>query len=56
MVKNSLVSQSTQRFLQDKDYYLQAGKVQTLLRLLKAYQAEDRRTLIFSQVSVPSNG
>ncbi|KAH9083369.1 SNF2 family N-terminal domain-containing protein [Lactarius deliciosus] len=40
---------STQRFLQDEECYLQAGKVQTLLRLLKGYQAEGRRMLIFSQ-------
>ncbi|KAI9507436.1 SNF2 family N-terminal domain-containing protein [Russula earlei] len=40
---------STQRFLQDENCYLQAGKVQTLLRLLKNYQAEGRRMLIFSQ-------
>ncbi|KAH9985991.1 SNF2 family N-terminal domain-containing protein [Russula compacta] len=40
---------STQRFLQDENCYLQAGKVQALLRLLKEYQAEGRRMLIFSQ-------
>lgn len=40
---------STQKFLQDEECYLQAGKVQTLLRLLKGYQAEGRRMLIFSQ-------
>jgi SWI/SNF-related matrix-associated actin-dependent regulator of chromatin subfamily A containing DEAD/H box 1 len=47
------LSQSTQRFLQDENCYLQAGKVQTLLRLLKGYQAEGRRMLIFSQVRAP---
>ncbi|KAI0267146.1 SNF2 family N-terminal domain-containing protein [Gloeopeniophorella convolvens] len=40
---------STRKFLQDEGCYLEAGKVQTLLRLLKEYQAEGRRTLIFSQ-------
>jgi len=40
---------STQKFLQDENCYLQAGKVQALLRLLKEYQAEGRRMLIFSQ-------
>ncbi|KAI9437717.1 SNF2 family N-terminal domain-containing protein [Lactarius indigo] len=40
---------STQKFLQDEKCYLQAGKVQTLLRLLKEYQVEGRRMLIFSQ-------
>ena len=47
--------QSTQKFLQDESYYLQAGKVQALLRLLKGYQAEGRRMLIFSQVGISSN-
>ena len=36
--------------MQDENYYLEAGKVQALLRLLKEYQAEGRRMLIFSQV------
>ncbi len=49
------LSQSTQKFLQDENCYLQAGKVQTLLRLLNEYQAEGRRMLIFSQVGIPSN-
>lgn len=40
---------STQKFLEDEKCYLQAGKVQALLRLLKDYQAEGRRMLIFSQ-------
>jgi len=40
---------STQKFLQDENCYLQAGKIQTLLRLLKEYQAQGRRMLIFSQ-------
>jgi len=40
---------STHRFLQDENYYLQAGKVQALLRLLTEYRAEGRRMLIFSQ-------
>ncbi|KAI9455328.1 SNF2 family N-terminal domain-containing protein [Lactarius psammicola] len=40
---------STQKFLQDEKCYLQAGKVQVLLRLLKEYRAEGRRMLIFSQ-------
>jgi SWI/SNF-related matrix-associated actin-dependent regulator 1 of chromatin subfamily A len=38
--------------LQDENYYLEAGKVQALLQLLKEYQAEGRRMLIFSQVSM----
>ncbi|KAF8271524.1 SNF2 family N-terminal domain-containing protein [Lactarius quietus] len=40
---------STQKFLQDEKCYLQAGKVQTLLKLLQEYQSEGRRMLIFSQ-------
>lgn len=43
-------SQSTQKYLQDFDCYLQAGKVQTLLKLMEGYMAEGRRMLIFSQV------
>jgi SWI/SNF-related matrix-associated actin-dependent regulator of chromatin subfamily A containing DEAD/H box 1 len=50
--KTADFSQSTQKFLQDENCYLQAGKVQTLLRLLKEYQGDGRRMLIFSQVSV----
>jgi SNF2 family DNA or RNA helicase len=49
IINNDLL-QSTQKFLQDEKCYLQAGKVQTLLRLFKEYQAEGRRMLIFSQV------
>jgi SWI/SNF-related matrix-associated actin-dependent regulator 1 of chromatin subfamily A len=41
--------------LQDENYYLQAGKVQALLRLFKEYQGEGRRMLIFSQVGISSN-
>ncbi|KAH9972417.1 SNF2 family N-terminal domain-containing protein [Lactifluus volemus] len=40
---------STRKFLQDENCYLEAGKIQTLLRLLKEYQADGRRMLIFSQ-------
>ncbi|KAA1473889.1 hypothetical protein DENSPDRAFT_302177 [Dentipellis sp. KUC8613] len=44
-----LTYRSTQKFLQDNDCYLQAGKIKTLLRLLEIYQVENRRILIFSQ-------
>ncbi|KAI0058095.1 hypothetical protein BV25DRAFT_1891862 [Artomyces pyxidatus] len=40
---------STQKFLQSEDCYMQAGKVEALLRLLGEYQAAGRRVLIFSQ-------
>lgn len=40
---------STQKFLQDPECYFRAGKVKTLLKLLKGYMAEGRRVLIFSQ-------
>ncbi|KAI0047777.1 hypothetical protein FA95DRAFT_1540877 [Auriscalpium vulgare] len=40
---------STQKYLQDDECWLQAGKVETLLRLLKDYTKEGRRVLIFSQ-------
>ncbi|TDL24318.1 hypothetical protein BD410DRAFT_786432 [Rickenella mellea] len=40
---------STRKFLQDENCYLEAGKITAMLRLLKAYQAEGRRCLIFSQ-------
>jgi len=42
-------SQSTQKFLQDPECYFRAGKVKTLLKLLKGYMADKRRVLIFSQ-------
>ena len=42
--------QSTRKFLQSEDCYTQAGKVKVLLRLLKSYQEDNRRVLIFSQV------
>ncbi|OCH88857.1 hypothetical protein OBBRIDRAFT_757376 [Obba rivulosa] len=40
---------STRKYLQDDDCYLEAGKVKVLLKLLKTYQAQGRRILIFSQ-------
>ncbi|KAI0699558.1 SNF2 family N-terminal domain-containing protein [Cytidiella melzeri] len=40
---------STRRYLQKDDCYLQAGKVKVLLRLLRDYQEQGRRVLIFSQ-------
>ncbi|KAJ3533274.1 hypothetical protein NM688_g7306 [Phlebia brevispora] len=40
---------STRKFLQSEDCYLQAGKVKVLLKLLKTYQDDNRRVLIFSQ-------
>ncbi|KAJ7770183.1 SNF2 family N-terminal domain-containing protein [Mycena maculata] len=40
---------STQKYLQDNDCYLDAGKVQTLLRLLADYREQGRKVLIFSQ-------
>ncbi|TFY75886.1 hypothetical protein EWM64_g8126 [Hericium alpestre] len=40
---------STQRFLQDNECYLQAGKIETLLKLLVEYHAANRKILIFSQ-------
>ncbi|KAI0070185.1 hypothetical protein K474DRAFT_1670351 [Panus rudis PR-1116 ss-1] len=40
---------STRKYLQADDCYLQAGKVKVLLKLLKDYQKQGRRVLIFSQ-------
>ncbi|KAF7361843.1 ATP-dependent helicase fft2 [Mycena venus] len=40
---------STRKFLQDDDCYLDAGKVQALLRLLDDYRGQGRKVLIFSQ-------
>ncbi|KAJ7647277.1 SNF2 family N-terminal domain-containing protein [Roridomyces roridus] len=40
---------STRKYLQDDNCYLNAGKVQTLLRLLAEYGKQGRKVLIFSQ-------
>lgn len=40
---------STRKYLQDENCYLDAGKVQTLLKLLSTYDREGRKVLIFSQ-------
>ncbi|KAJ7783239.1 SNF2 family N-terminal domain-containing protein [Mycena metata] len=40
---------STRKYLQDNGCYLDAGKVQTLLRLLDDYRGQGRKVLIFSQ-------
>ncbi|KAF8973224.1 SNF2 family N-terminal domain-containing protein [Flammula alnicola] len=40
---------STRRYLQDKDCYVDAGKVQVLLTLLAEYEQQGRKVLIFSQ-------
>ncbi|KAJ7901892.1 SNF2 family N-terminal domain-containing protein [Mycena olivaceomarginata] len=40
---------STRKFLQDDSCYLDAGKVQALLRLLDDYRGQGRKVLIFSQ-------
>ncbi|KAF8633397.1 hypothetical protein AX17_004568 [Amanita inopinata Kibby_2008] len=40
---------STRKFLQDENCYLDAGKVQVLLKLLARYGTEGRKVLIFSQ-------
>ncbi|CDO74452.1 hypothetical protein BN946_scf184979.g7 [Trametes cinnabarina] len=40
---------SLRRFVQDEECYMQAGKIQALLKLLDQYQKEGRRMLIFSQ-------
>jgi SWI/SNF-related matrix-associated actin-dependent regulator 1 of chromatin subfamily A len=45
-----LLPQSTRKYLQDDGCYLDAGKVQTLLRLLDDYREQGRKVLIFSQV------
>ncbi|EIM83101.1 uncharacterized protein STEHIDRAFT_64436 [Stereum hirsutum FP-91666 SS1] len=37
------------RYMLEADCYLQAGKIDVLLRLLNQYRSEDRRILIFSQ-------
>lgn len=42
--------QSTRKYLQDENCYLDAGKVQVLMRLLGEYSKERRKVLIFSQV------
>lgn len=43
--------QSTRKYLQEEDCYIQAGKIKVLLSLLDTYQEDNRRVLIFSQVS-----
>ncbi|KAK7057137.1 ATP-dependent helicase fft2 [Favolaschia claudopus] len=40
---------STRKFLQDESCYVDAGKVQMLLRLLDEYREQKRKILIFSQ-------
>ncbi|KAG6869134.1 hypothetical protein C0993_001699 [Termitomyces sp. T159_Od127] len=40
---------STRKYLQDEKCYLDAGKVQVLLKLLKNYSQEGRKVLVFSQ-------
>ncbi|KAK7053332.1 DNA-dependent ATPase fun30 [Paramarasmius palmivorus] len=40
---------STRKYLQPADCFLDSGKVQALLKLLKMYQDEGRKVLIFSQ-------
>ncbi|KAL4268944.1 hypothetical protein AB1N83_002062 [Pleurotus pulmonarius] len=40
---------STRRYVQDEKCYIDAGKVSVLLNLLKGYDEEGRRVLIFSQ-------
>ncbi|KAI0314088.1 SNF2 family N-terminal domain-containing protein [Amylostereum chailletii] len=40
---------STSQFLQDAECYLQAGKVQILLKLIEQYRKAGRRMLVFSQ-------
>ncbi|KAL0072435.1 DNA-dependent ATPase fun30 [Marasmius tenuissimus] len=40
---------STRKFLQPQDCFLDSGKVQALLELLKTYGEQERRVLIFSQ-------
>jgi SWI/SNF-related matrix-associated actin-dependent regulator 1 of chromatin subfamily A len=42
--------QSTRKYLQDDDCYLDAGKIHVLMRLLAEYSKEGRKVLIFSQV------
>ncbi|PPQ63979.1 hypothetical protein CVT24_009408, partial [Panaeolus cyanescens] len=41
--------QSTRKFLQDEGCYIDAGKVQVLLKLLEEYDRQQRKVLIFSQ-------
>uniref|UniRef100_A0A0W0FH32 DNA helicase n=1 Tax=Moniliophthora roreri TaxID=221103 RepID=A0A0W0FH32_MONRR len=40
---------STRKYLQPSDCFLDSGKVQVLLRLLKIYEDEGRKVLVFSQ-------
>ncbi|KAF9268952.1 hypothetical protein L218DRAFT_542031 [Marasmius fiardii PR-910] len=40
---------STRKFLQPSDCFLDSGKVEALLKLLKEYAEQDRKVLIFSQ-------
>ncbi|KAG7098642.1 hypothetical protein E1B28_000558 [Marasmius oreades] len=40
---------STQKFLQPNDCFLDSGKIQALLKLLREYAKQDRKMLIFSQ-------
>lgn len=42
--------QSISKFKQKESCYADAGKVQTLLKLLNGYMKEGRKVLIFSQV------
>jgi SWI/SNF-related matrix-associated actin-dependent regulator 1 of chromatin subfamily A len=49
-----ITPQSTKKFLQHDDCYLEAGKVEVLLHLLEKYRLEERKALIFSQVHFPS--
>lgn len=46
--------QSTQKYLQEQECYVDAGKVQALLGLLVDYTQQGRKVLIFSQVSTTS--
>lgn len=45
-----VLMQSIGRYLQDDKCYVDAGKVQSLLKLLDSYGKEGRKVLIFSQV------
>ncbi|KAF8070494.1 SNF2 family N-terminal domain-containing protein [Lyophyllum atratum] len=40
---------STRKYLQDENCYLDAGKVQVLMKLLANYRQEGRKVLVFSQ-------
>lgn len=48
--------QSLGKFRQDEECYLNSGKIKALVRLLEQYGKEERKVLVFSQVSNFNDG